>query len=141
MVDVPAATPVTTPPATVATAVLVLLHTPPPVASVSVIVLPEHTTGAAGNIATGAVFTVATVVAEHPAFVYEIVEVPTPAPVTSPAVEIVATVVVALLHTPPTVPSVKVTVPPRHIVTGTAAIAAGVALTVIIVVETHVPIA
>ena len=44
MVEVPAFTPVTTPaPLIVAIVVVTLLHTPPPVASVSVVVAPWHT--------------------------------------------------------------------------------------------------
>lgn len=43
MVDVPVATPVTTPPETVAFVVLLLLHTPPETASVSETVEVTHT--------------------------------------------------------------------------------------------------
>ena len=43
MLGVPAVTPVTTPPATVASAVLLLLHAPPLVASLSAVVKPVHT--------------------------------------------------------------------------------------------------
>lgn len=62
--------PVTTPvPDTSATAGDPLLQMPPDVASVSVIVLPTHTVGLTGEMPPGAVFTVTTVVAEHPAAV------------------------------------------------------------------------
>jgi len=44
MVSMPAATPVTTPPLTVAMAGVLLLHMPPVVASVSVMVAPAQTT-------------------------------------------------------------------------------------------------
>ena len=47
---------------TVATVVVVLLHVPPPVASVSAVVAPSHNVGVP-VIATGCVFTVTTVVA------------------------------------------------------------------------------
>lgn len=62
-------TPVTTPPVTVAIAGPPLLHMPPDVASVKVIVLPAQTVGLAGNIEPGAVFTETMAVAEHPAAV------------------------------------------------------------------------
>ena len=127
------------PPETVAMPVALLLHIPPDVASVNVIELPVHTCGFAGKIAPGAVFTVATVVAEHPAIVYNIVAVPTELPVTTPPAVIEATPVVLLLHAPPLDASVKVAVPPRQTVTGVGLIAEGVALTVTVVVEEHVP--
>ena len=66
MVAVPAIAPVTVPPTTVALPLL-LAQTPPVVASVSIVVLPVHTEAVAGVIATGAEFTVATVVTEQPA--------------------------------------------------------------------------
>ena len=67
MVDTPCETPVTTPAIpTVATAVLLLLHTPPVVTSLSVVVLPAQTVGvpviAAG--VTGNEFTVTIFVAD-----------------------------------------------------------------------------
>ena len=68
MVDVPAVTPVTVPPTTVALPLL-LLHTPPEVASFRVVVRPVQTEAVAGVIAAGALLTVATVVAEQPAIV------------------------------------------------------------------------
>jgi hypothetical protein len=56
---VPTPAPVTVPPITVAIAPLLLLHTPPGVASVSTVVPPKQTdTGVPGLIATGVVFTV-----------------------------------------------------------------------------------
>ena len=45
MVVVPTDMPVTTPPDTVPTAVLLLLHTPLPVASVKLVVAPAHKVG------------------------------------------------------------------------------------------------
>jgi len=61
-------TPVTVPPTTVALPLL-LAQTPPDVASVRLVVPPVHTVAVAGEIPTGAEFTVATVVAEQPATV------------------------------------------------------------------------
>ena len=55
--SVPAATPVTTPPTTVAL-VLLALQVPPDVASVNVAVLPIHIAVAAGDIGAGLVLTV-----------------------------------------------------------------------------------
>ena len=66
IVDVPTPTPVTVPSVpTVAIAVLVLLHVPPVVASVSAIVEPLHiyATPLVSTIATGCVFTVTIAVA------------------------------------------------------------------------------
>ena len=65
----PTVTPVTTPPATVATPVELLLHTPPPTASVKVTVLPVQTDAEDGDTPAGVVFTVMIFVAEHPAAV------------------------------------------------------------------------
>lgn len=132
-------TPVTIPPETVAVPVALLLHIPPDVASVKVIELPVHTCGFAGNIMPGAVFTVATVDAEHPAIVYNIVAVPTEFPVITPPAVIEAMPEALLLHAPLPVASVKVAVPPRQTVTGLGLIAEGVALTVTVVVEEQVP--
>lgn len=127
MVAVPTAIPVTTPLAEiVAVPVALLLHTPPEVALVSVIVLPVQTTGLAGKMAPGAVFTVAMVDTEHPAIVYNIVAVPTELPVTTPPAETDAMPVALLLHAPPAVASVKVVVPPKQTVTGVGAMAIGV---------------
>ena len=64
MVVVPAATPVTTPPDTVPTAVFVLLHAPLPTASVNVVVVPTHTVAVPVIVpALGDELTVKTVVA------------------------------------------------------------------------------
>jgi len=49
-----------------AIAVFALLHTPPPTASNKVVLLPAQTTGAAGDIAVGLVFTFTIAVAEQP---------------------------------------------------------------------------
>ena len=62
---VPAAMPVITPPATVATPVLLLLHVPPKVASVSVILLPTQIDGLAGDMTPGVGSTEVIAVAEQ----------------------------------------------------------------------------
>ena len=66
IVEVPFATAVTTPvdPTTVATAVLLLVHVPPPVASASVLV-PGFPIKVVPVIAAGATFTVAVVVTKQ----------------------------------------------------------------------------
>jgi hypothetical protein len=61
IVAVPVPAPVTIPPTTVATVVIVLLHVPPPVASVSAVVAPWHTV-AVPVIVAGSAPTVTTVV-------------------------------------------------------------------------------
>ena len=93
----------------VATDVVVLLHMPPPVASVSNVTDPSHKEKLP-SMAVGCVFTVTVVVAAQLPIVYDIVEVPIfmVLAVTVPPVLIVATVVVTLLHTPPPVASVSV---------------------------------
>lgn len=68
MVAVPAAIPVTIPVRlpTVATGILLLVHTPPGLASDSVTVVPEHIfTGVDGVIADGGAFTVTVAVTKH----------------------------------------------------------------------------
>jgi hypothetical protein len=59
------------PPAlTVPTAVLELLHVPPPVASANVVVVPRHMLlAASGVIAAGLAFTVITLVIKHPVLI------------------------------------------------------------------------
>ena len=61
MVAVPFATPVTTPPTTLATPGLLLLHVPPVVLSVKVVVAPTHTESVP-NIIAAVRFTVTVVV-------------------------------------------------------------------------------
>jgi hypothetical protein len=66
IVTVPADTPETTPAETVAVAGLPLVHAPPEVASVSVVVAPEHTvTAVEGPIAPGVELIVTTAVDEQ----------------------------------------------------------------------------
>jgi hypothetical protein len=68
MVVVPKVTPpaIPVPAPIVAMAVLLLLHTPVPVASENVKLLPAQTAAPAGVIATGVRFTVTIFVAAHP---------------------------------------------------------------------------
>jgi hypothetical protein len=113
--DVPAETPVTTPVASiVATAGVALLHVPPAVASVRVVVDPMQTVSVP-PIAAGKGLTVTVAVTRQPVGnVYDITDVPAVTPVTTPAPVIVATAGVALLHVPPAVASVKVVVDPTQ---------------------------
>lgn len=113
MVAVPADTPLTNPePLIVATDVLVLLHTPPDVTSLKGVVDSSHTV-ATPEIEpdTGSGFTVTTVaVADTPqpfVTVYDIVAVPTDAPLTKPELLTVTIDVAVLLHTPPMAASLK----------------------------------
>lgn len=112
----PAVIPVTTPvvASIVATAVLLLLHVPPGVPWVSVMVYVTHTP--VGPLIVGGALTVTTAVVKHVAETrYVITDVPAATPVTTPvALPIVATVVRLLLHVPPPLP-VRVLVPPTPI--------------------------
>ena len=135
MVAEPPATPVTIPVAdpTVARAVLLLLHTPPPAASFSVIELPTTTdVGPVIVPAPGSAYTVATAVTKQPVVVvYVSVVVPVDTPVMIPLeLPIVATDVVLLLQLLPLVLGGNMLVEvPTHAATGEA-IAGGRALTV-----------
>ena len=119
MTTFPADTPVTTPDVgeaivpTVASAVLPLLHVPPDVASVNVVVRPIQTlTPNKGRILAGAVLTVTTAVVKQPVeSVYVLTVVPGDTPFTIPEVDpTVATESVLLVHVPPP-PSLSVVVP------------------------------
>jgi hypothetical protein len=117
MTVVPADTPVTTPvPLTaVATLVVPLVHVPPVVASVNVIVEPAQKAADAGMV-DGVVLTVTIAVAVQPVpNEYVIMAVPETTPVTIPLlVPTVATDVVPLVQFPLVVPSVKVIVVPEQ---------------------------
>src|ERR1019366_9069008 len=95
---VPGAMPETTPVLpTVATAVLLLLHVPPGVASVSVVVLPAQTV-AVPVTDDGNAFTVTVAEAvQPPDVVYVIDAVPGAMPETTPVLPTVATAVLLLL--------------------------------------------
>ena len=117
---VPVAIPTTVPDAEPigASTVLLLLHEPPPVASVNVVDSPTHKLRLP-EIGAGEGLTVSVVVALQPvASAYVIVVVPPTPPtvVIVPVAEpMVATPVLLLLHVPPPpVASVNVTLPPKH---------------------------
>src|SRR6478735_8337928 len=141
MMLVPAVTPLTTPLLSiVATDSLLLLHTPPAVASVSVVVNPAHTLVVPLIAATTGIALTVTVVVLVPTqpfvvTVYEMMLVPAVTPVTTPLLSIVATDSLLLLHTPLAVASVSVVVNPAHtLVVPLMAATTGIALTVIVVV-------
>src|ERR1035437_9723023 len=98
---------------------------PPPPPDAVMVVLSQkvpapHTVTIAGNG-----LTTTTLVATHPVpRVYAIVDVPADTPVTTPAPETGAFVVLLLLHTPPAVASLKVIVEPLQTLVAPA-IAAG----------------
>ena len=68
------------------------------------------------------------------------VVVPIPTLVTTPVALTVATPVLVLLHVPPAGESVRLAVPPRHMVTGDGVIGPAPALTVTVAVAKHEPI-
>ena len=141
MVADPAETPVTVPDVpTVATAVLLLVHTPPPTPLVSIADEPTHTDDDTGEIAVGVVSTVTILVAEQPFTVYDIAAVPAVIPVTVPVLPTVATPVAPLLHVPPGVGSVSDAVAPTQILTVPGLMAEGLGLTVTVAVTKQVPV-
>ena len=112
MVLEPTATAVKTPDDTVITAGFVLVHDPPPMTSVRVSVEPKQKDeGPESEPALGKGFTVtmelAAITPQELVTVYEMVVVPTAAPVTTPPTT-VATEGTVLLHTPPVAASVSV---------------------------------
>lgn len=137
MIVVPPATPVTTPVVapTVATDVALLLQVPPGVASLSVVVCPEHTSSVP-VMADGNALTVTTRMAKHPApVVYVIVAVPGAMPLTIPVDKPTeATEGVVLVQVPPETVLVSVVVVATHS-EAVPPIADGVALTVTIAVR------
>jgi hypothetical protein len=119
----------------VATAVLPLLHIPPAVVSINVVVKPAHIL-AVPVIAAGNESTVSVIPAAHPVAdkVYIIVDVPGESPTATPeAVPIVAIPILLLLHFPPPVISLKEVALPAHTAV-MPVIAAGAGLTVIVLV-------
>jgi hypothetical protein len=117
IVDAPADTPVTTPEAEPTLAKpLLLVHVPPAVPCVNVVLMPTHIF-VEPVIAAGAALTVAIAVARQPATVYEIVAVPAAIPVITPVPDtIVATPVVLDVQAPDGVALVNVDVEPAHTV-------------------------
>ena len=132
----PAAIPLTTPvpEPTVASDVLLLLHVPPVVASLKVVVEPIHTL-ATPVIDAGFGLTVTPNTAVQPAgSVYVMVAVPADTPVTIPVpAPTEAIEVLLLLHVPPLVASLSEVVSPTQTLL-TPVIADGVGLTVSIIV-------
>jgi hypothetical protein len=119
MIVTPLATPVTTPPATVATVVSALAQVPPGTVEVSVVLAPTQMPEvplkipAVGNGLTVKVST--TVAVPHVVVtVYEMRAVPAARPVTTPPPETVAIVLVVLLQAPPVTVATKVSVVPTH---------------------------
>ena len=106
MVTTPADAPVTTPPATVATDGLLLVHAPPGVASLNVIDEPTHTVPGP-DIGPSGPLTVIGEVTVHEPTVYVIVATPADTPLTLPVDDTTATPVLLLVHTPPPVASVN----------------------------------
>jgi len=104
----------------VATEPLPLLHTPPLVASLSVVVDPVQTLMVpviADTVGNGLTVTDEVTVVTQPkplVTVYDIVAVPADTPLTMPVKPIVATEPSPLLHTPPLVASLSVVVEPAH---------------------------
>jgi hypothetical protein len=120
MFAVPAPTPVTTrvPEFTVATLVLLLVHTPPATALVSVMVDPWHTV-VGPPMLPGAAFTVTVFDASVPQPVlYLITVVPAVSPSTSPDVGDTDTCVVVALHAPPVAALLINIMLPTHTVDG-----------------------
>ena len=117
IVAVPGDMPPTVPPVTDATAVLLLLHTPPVLPSISVAVVPLHIAVVAGEMAAGPATTVTVLDTLQLPTVYTIVAVPAATPCTVPSAATVATPVFALLHTPPVVRSLSTVVALEHSVT------------------------
>ena len=131
----PAVIPVVKP--TVATLVALLLHVPPVVPSVSVIVEPEQT-AVIPEMGKGEAFMVTAMLLVHPARAeYVIVSAPGVTPVIVPAPgKTVAIPVLLLLHVPPVVASIKIVVAPVQAVVAPV-ITAGNELTVTIDVVWH----
>ena len=110
-----------------ALAVALLLQVPLP--SVSVVVVPAHrVTGVDGVIADGKALTVTLAVVLHVPMLYVIVAVPALAPVTVPLTTVA--LVLPLVHTPPLVASVRLTVLPTQITAVNGVIATGELFTV-----------
>jgi len=138
MVALPALSAVTTPPVAMpATAVLLLLHVPPPTDAVKDALPPVHK--ADGPLMIPAVaLTVMIVTATQPDPVLKvIVDVPGNSPETMPSVPTAATVVLLLAHVPPVIEADSDKLPPAH--TDVEPVMAGAALTVIVLNALHPP--
>ena len=139
----PGATPVAVPVdgSMVAMVTLLLLQVPPMVASVNEVVDPTHTAAPAGNMATGVMLTVTSLVAEQPeAVVYDMVAAPALIPVTVPEVPTLAMPGLPLLQVPPGVASASDAVPPTQMLMGVAGVIDdGFGLTVRVDITKHEP--
>jgi hypothetical protein len=114
----PIVEPKTTPPAVIlATDGLLLVHVPPGVRSVKVVVFPMQIVDVVPVMTPVGAETVTTVTAEHPVagVVYEIEATPADSPVTFPEPSTVATPGAPVPQKPPDVPSLRSVVPPVHI--------------------------
>ena len=123
-------------PEIVATAIFVLLHTPPDVTCDREMVLPVHTT-AEPTIDAGAGLTVTLATASQPVagITYFIVVIPLDTPVTSPVeAPTVAIDVLTLNQVPPLVTDEKLTLLPAQILNEPLVIGEGVGCTVTITV-------
>ena len=124
IVEVPDATPVTTPVAAFTVAMLVSeeLHAPPVTVDENVVVRPTHTFWVPLNVpALGAAVTTALRVdgtleqPPVPVIVYVIIAVPEPTPVTNPVDEFTVAILVSdVLQTPPDISAVNEVVKPTH---------------------------
>ena len=115
MIAVPALAPLTVPLITVAL-LLLLVHVPPDTPSVKTVVRPWQSIADDGLIADGALLTVTVAIAEQVPLEYVMEATPTPVPSTIPVVpaETTDTEEETLLHVPPDVTSLNVSVLPRH---------------------------
>jgi len=144
MVAVPAATPVTIPvPLMIATLVLPLLHTPPVVSLLNVVVAVAHSTVVPVIVpALGIAFTViiceVAVVLQLLVTEYEIVAVPAVIPVTNPVLSTEATEILSLVHVPPVTALLNVVVAFSFIVVVPVIVpaeASGLIVTIIVTIE------
>jgi hypothetical protein len=100
---------------TVAIRILLLVHDPPDIACMNVVVEATHTNAEPMILLVSVGFTVTSVMLEQPPpMVYVIAAVPGVTPVTRPTVFTVATDVVPLLHKPPNVAAVRIVVLPMQ---------------------------
>ena len=139
---VPDATPLTVPvdEPTVPFATVLLLHVPPDVASLNVIVDPTHTDPGVPRIAViGLTVTILLLLQPVVAIIYDIVLVPAvDPPVTIPELPTVAIPVLVLLHVPPVVPSLRDVVDPWHTTAVPLIIAIGLTVTTVFAIQPKV---
>ena len=117
MVDVPAATPDTSPVVFTVAFALLLFHVPPGTALLNIVVLPMHTDATPVIGATG--LTVTVYVLPHPDKESSITTIPGDIPVTMPVVApIVAVATLVEDHAVPVKEEIKVIVLPSHTLSG-----------------------